>query len=68
VRVEKLAEGVFIHLDGCEVAMAIDSWLVAIGVHVRGPRTVRVNSELCKNGRVYVDPSGFVIYDGEKYQ
>lgn len=53
--------GVAIELTGDEVAIAIMAWLVAHGVHVDGPRTVRVNGELCEAGRVYVDPQGFVI-------
>jgi len=52
--------GVDIDLTGDEVAMAIDAFLVANGVNVQGPRTISVNGELCKEGRVYVDPSGFV--------
>lgn len=59
--------GVSIELTGDEVARAIDTWLVALGVCVRGPRTVTVNGELCKSGKVYVDPSGFVISDGVKF-
>lgn len=31
------------------------------GVYINGPRTIRVNGELCNHGKVYVDPSGFVI-------
>ena len=58
--------GVIINLDGDEVATAIDAYLVAHGVHVAGPRTIRVNGELCREGDVYVDPSGFVITNGEK--
>jgi hypothetical protein len=58
--------GVSIELTGDEVAIAIDAWLVAHGVHVRGPRTVTVNGELCESGHVYVDPSGFVVADGQK--
>lgn len=46
--------------------MAIDAWLVAHGVHVEGACTIQVNGEPCESGHVYVDPSGFVIYDGEK--
>lgn len=53
--------GVDIKLTGDEVATAIDAYLVARGVHVDGPRTVTVNGKLCKAGRVYVDPEGFVI-------
>lgn len=58
--------GVSIELTGDEVATAIGAWLVAHGVHVSGPRTVTVNGELCSAGRVYVDPSGFVVADGLK--
>jgi hypothetical protein len=58
--------GVDIELTGAEVATAIDAYLVAHGIHVSGPRTVTVNGELCESGRVYVDPSGFVIADGKK--
>lgn len=58
--------GAVIDLDGDEVATAIDAYLVAHGVHVSGPRTITVNGELCRVGRVYVDPSGFVIADGKK--
>ena len=57
----KYGPGVSIELDGNEVALAIDAWLVANGVHVSGPRTITVNGELCKAGNIYVDPSGFVI-------
>jgi hypothetical protein len=59
--------GVEIHLTGADVAVAIDAYLVAHGIHVTGPRTIRVNGELCENGEVYVDPSGSVIYDGDRY-
>lgn len=58
--------GVNIELTGDEVATAIDAYLVAHGVYVSGPRTISVNGELCEEGRIYVDPSGFVIYEGEK--
>jgi len=59
--------GINIHLTGAEVATAIDAWLVAHGIHVSGPRTVTVNGELCGIGKVYVDPSGFVIADGKRF-
>lgn len=59
--------GVSIDLDGGEIATAIMAYLVAHGVHVDGPRTITVNGGLCEIGEVYVDPSGFVIYDGEKW-
>ena len=58
--------GVQIDLGGNEIAIAIDAWLVSQGVAVSGPRTIRVNGELIKDGGMYVDPSGFVINDGEK--
>lgn len=59
--------GVQVTLTGDEVATAIDAFLVAHGIHVRGPRTIRVNGELCEAGSIYVDPSGFVVSDGKKY-
>ena len=60
--------GVSIELSGNEVATAIDAYLTSHNIHVSGPRTVTVNGHLCKNGRVYVDPSGFVIdSNGEKW-
>lgn len=59
--------GVDIILTGDEVAIAINAYLVSHQVYVNGPGTVRVNGELIKDGRVYVDPSGFVISDGEKF-
>jgi hypothetical protein len=58
---------VSIELTGDEVATAIDAYLVAHRIHVSGPRTVRVNGELCSYGRVYVDPSGFAIADGTRF-
>jgi hypothetical protein len=59
--------GVDIYLTGDNVAVAISAYLVAHNIHVSGPRTITVNGELCEIGNVYVDPSGFVICDGEKY-
>ena len=58
--------GVSIEMTGDEVATAIDSWLVARNVTVRGPRTISVNGALCKEGNVYIDPSGFVIAGGKR--
>jgi hypothetical protein len=58
--------GVEIKLTGDEVATAIDAYLVAHNIHVSGARTITVNDELCERGRIYVDPSGFVIHDGER--
>jgi len=58
--------GVEIKLSGDEVAVAIDAYLVAHGIHVDGPRTITVNGELCERGKVYVDPSGSVIHKGKR--
>jgi hypothetical protein len=52
-----------IELTGDEVAIAIDAYLVAHGVRVFGPRTIKVNNELCQHGVVLVDPSGCVRMD-----
>ena len=65
-KLSQYGPGVRIQLSGVEVAMAIDAWLVAHGVHVSGSRTIRVNGDLCMSGRVFVDPSGYVISDGVK--
>ena len=54
-------KGVDIELTGEEVAIAIDAYLVARRVAVSGPRTILVNGQLCKSGRIYIDPSGFCI-------
>jgi hypothetical protein len=59
--------GVEVALTGDEVATAIDAFLVAHGIHVSGPRTIRVNGGWCVAGSVYVDPSGFVISSRKKY-
>jgi hypothetical protein len=59
--------GVSINLTGDEIAIAIDAWLVAHGIHIRGPRTITVNGGICEYGQVYVDPSGFVVSGGEKW-
>lgn len=59
--------GISIELTGAEVATAIGAWLVAHGIHIDGSRTITVNGEPCESGHVYVDPSGCVIRDGEKF-
>jgi hypothetical protein len=56
--------GVAIELEGEEIAVAIDAFLVARGFLVSGPRTITVNGILIDSGRVYVDPSGSVITPG----
>lgn len=58
--------GIKIDLKGDEVARAIDAYLVSRGVAVSGPRTITVNGELCRVGRVYVDPAGFIVHKGKK--
>jgi len=63
----KYGPGVNIIMTGCEVATAIDAFLVAHDVNVFGPRTITVNDQLCENGRVYVDPSGRVIACGNEF-
>ena len=62
----KYGAGVSIEMDGNEIATAIDAYLVARGVYVSGPRTVSVNNELIRHGRVYIDPSGYAIAQGKK--
>ncbi len=59
--------GVNINLTGEEVANAINAWLLTHGVSINGPRTTTVNGVRCEVGQVYVDPSGLVIADGEKF-
>lgn len=59
--------GIDIFLDSSEIAVAIDAYLVAHGVNIAGPRTITIGEELCKPGRVYVDPSGWVNTDGESF-
>lgn len=59
--------GVLIELTGDEVATAIDAYLVARRIHVSGPRTTKVNGELCEEGSIYVDPSGQVVAKGKLF-
>lgn len=63
----KYGPGIQIDLSGSEVATAIDTFLVAHGITVRGPRTISVNGDLCRMGEIYVDPSGFIVSDGVKW-
>ena len=58
--------GIGIYIDGEDVARAIVAYLVAHGIHVSGPCSVKVGGQLCGFGEVYVDPSGFVIFKGQK--
>ena len=59
--------GVEILLTGEEIATAVFSWLVGHGVHINGPRTIRINGGQISDGSIYVDPSGFVVCEGEKF-
>ena len=64
----KYGPGVFIELSGVEVAKAIDLYLYSQDVIVQGPRTIFYDGKLLKDVcMVYVDPSGFVIHEGEKF-
>ena len=63
----KWGPGVNIKLTGCEVATAIDTFLISHGIYVGGPRTITVNGDLCNEGSIYVDPSGFVVDNGKRF-
>lgn len=62
----KYGPGVEVKLKAAEVYDAIMAYLVARGVSVSGPHTVTVNGERIQGGKVYIDPSGFVIRKGKK--
>ena len=59
--------GIDIELSGTEVALAIEAFLVSHGVHISGARTIMVNEELIECGRIYVDPSAYVIAKGKEF-
>jgi hypothetical protein len=63
----KYGPGVEINLTGEDVALAIDAYLVAHNIHVRGARTISINGELCEFGEVYVDPGAFVMHEGKRW-
>lgn len=54
--------GIDITLDGNEIAEAIDQYLAARGVTVKGARTTSINEIIARDvvARIYVDPSGSV--------
>ena len=56
----KYGTGVIIDLTGDEIAIAINDYLVKRNVNIDGARTTTVNSQKCRKGKVYVDPSGVV--------
>ena len=53
--------GVLVEMTGDEVARAIDTYLYAHGIIIRGPRTILLNGALCTDMEMHVDPSGFVL-------
>lgn len=58
--------GIHISLDGHELATAIDMYLRHKGVIISGPRTIRIDDEICANKEVsvYIDPSGKAAVNG----
>ena len=67
MKIQTDGDGVRITMSGDEVALAISSWILAKGLNVHGPRTINVNGDLCREGSVYVDPSGFVEKKGKTW-
>jgi hypothetical protein len=59
--------GVSIQLTAEEVATAIDAYIVAHGKSVHGPRTITTNGCLIDGCHIYVDPSGFLMHNGQKW-
>lgn len=60
-------KSVSVEMTGSEVALAIMAYLVAHDIHISGPKTITVNGSLIENGRVFIDPSGFLVCDGERH-
>jgi len=58
---------VSIELTPHDVAMAIDTYCAAKGIHVHGPRTISMDGKLLRRVVIYVDPSGFVVRNGVRY-
>jgi len=59
--------GIDIILTGDEVALAIETFLTAQNLYIKGARTLRVNGELCDKGSIYIDPSGSILLKGKEY-
>jgi len=67
----KYGKGTNIVLDGTELAHAIDAYLYVLGISVQGPRTITITTKdgesgLCGAARIYVDPSGRVVRNGDE--
>ena len=60
--VEQYGKGLYLHLDGNEVARSIDEWIKRQGLEVKGARTIRLEDpdpHMATGGaRIFVDPSG----------
>jgi hypothetical protein len=63
--ITKYGPGVDIELTSNEVATAIDAYLTAHNIVVSGARTINITEE--GTGKVYVDPTGCVIFNGKRY-
>lgn len=63
----EFGKGINIKLTGSEIATAIYTYLTAHDVHIQGAATIRINDELIAKGSVYIDPSGYVVSNGKKY-
>ena len=62
--------GVEINISSTELFHAINAYLSAHDIHINGASTITIMGEvLCDIGdtKIYVDPSGFVISKGEKF-
>lgn len=59
---------VIIALSDTEVALALDAYVVAHGLHVMGPRTLLVNGKIIERGQVIVDPTGAVNTPTERIE
>jgi hypothetical protein len=53
-----------IHLDGNEIATAIDAYLVSQRVYVSGPRTITANDTILSNVNAKVFVEGSVVSNG----
>ena len=63
----KYGPGLKIILSAEEVALAISAYIVAMNIHIEGPRSISVNEDLIEGGEIYVDPSGSIIENGERF-